>query len=68
MAKARLGANLSNGRRVDMELTFDVEHPEDVVIFLTNLANDVDRQANKFLDQFSAEYAAAALEEAGDDF
>lgn len=68
MAKARLGANLTNGRRVDMEITFDQDYPEDVVTFLRSLAKDVERQSNKFLDQFSAEYMAAAFETEEDEF
>jgi hypothetical protein len=68
MAKARLGANLSNGRRVDMEITFDQDHPEDVVIYLTKLAEDVDVQTSKFLDQFSAAYMTAAFETEEDEF
>jgi hypothetical protein len=51
-----------------MELTFDQDHPEDVVLYLTKLAEDVDRQAAKFLDQFSAAYMEAAFETEEDEF
>lgn len=50
MAKMRLGANVGDGRRVEMELTFDDEHPEDVIGFLKGAASE--EQMKKFLTEY----------------
>lgn len=52
MAKMRLGANVGDGRRVDMELTFDDDHPEDVVGFIKGMASE--EQLKKFLTAYLA--------------
>lgn len=50
MAKMRLGANVGDGRRVDMELTFDDDHPEDVIGFLKGAASE--EQLKRFLQEY----------------
>jgi hypothetical protein len=50
MAKMKLGANVGDGRRVDMELTFDDDHPEDVIGFIKGLASE--EQLKKFLTAY----------------
>lgn len=50
MAKMKLGANVGDGRRVDMELTFDDDHPEDVIGFLKGAASE--EQLKRFLQEY----------------
>lgn len=59
MAIAKLGGNVE-GRRVDMALTFDADHPEDVVAFLRGAASE--EQLGKFLDRYAIEATALMMD------
>jgi hypothetical protein len=59
MAIAKLGANVE-GRRVDMAITFDADHPEDVIAFMKGASTE--EQLGKFLDRYAVEATALMLD------